>query len=78
MSRRKSKFQKHKEEIKYHLINSLIAGLLVFAGSMADGSITKAGLIATFGASAVVALIKFKDYWEKEKKTYSKTILNFL
>jgi hypothetical protein len=55
-----------RKEIIYNLINSGIAGALVFAGALASGQITKAGLIAALGASIVVFLTKFKEYWAKQ------------
>lgn len=55
----------NKKEIKYHLINSALAGGLVLAGALAGGELTAQGLIAAFGASLVVFLTKFKEAWHK-------------
>lgn len=74
----KNKFNKNKEEIIYNIVNSLIAGSLVLAGSVVDGTITKTGLMAALAASVIVAIAKFKDYWESEKPEYCKNLLNFV
>ena len=51
----------------WHIINSLLAGGLVFVGAFADGTVTVTGIIAALSASCVVALSKFKDYWQNSK-----------
>lgn len=55
-----------KDRIFMNIVNSFLAGALVFAGSMANGGLTKEGCMLSLGASAVVFLTKFKDYWNKE------------
>ena len=69
----------NKREIFYNLINSFLAGILVFLGSCTAGGITKEGLLIAGATSLIVAVNKFKGYWESEKKEYCKTTLfNFL
>ena len=78
---KKSPFSKNKNEIFYNLINSAIAGALVFVGSIADGKISSAELCASLGAAGVVALLKFRDYWLSEEVEYSckpRTLFNFI
>jgi len=53
----------NKKDIIYNLINSGIAGALVFAGAMASGGLTSTGICAALGASLVVFLTKFREYW---------------
>jgi|GEM_PF-4408235 hypothetical protein len=71
MSNYKKIFSKNKEEIFYNLINSALAGGLVFLGSLTTGEITLKGICLSFVAALAVALTKFKEYWEKEKDEYS-------
>lgn len=61
-----------KEEIKYHIINSIIAGGLVFFGAFvgADYNISAHGLIGAICASVIVGLNKFKTYWSTQEKEY--------
>lgn len=75
--RKKNPFKKNKHEIKYHIINSLISGVLVMLGAFTSGNFSFKAV--TFGVitSLIVAIIKFRNYWEKEEKEYSSKIFNF-
>lgn len=66
------------KNITKEIINSLLAGLLVFFGAFADGNITYTGIIAAVSASAVVALNKFKDWWKSEEGEYAVKVLTFI
>lgn len=68
----------NKKEIFYNIINSLLAGALVFFGSMIDGNITKIGVLAAIMAAAIMAITKFKDYWDSEKSEYCRCLGNFI
>lgn len=70
MSKKKSAFKLNRDEILYNIINSVIAGALVFVGSMSDGVFTKQGAVVAFAASFVVALVKFRDYWSGQEQEY--------
>ena len=78
MVNKKTPFQNNKNEIKYNLINSGIAGLLVFVGSFADGQITPTGIGAAIAAALLAGVIKFKDYWGTQKSEYTNKLLNFI
>lgn len=71
-----------KNEIMWNVVNSCLAGGLVFIGSLTSGQITKDGIIAAFLAGAVVALTKFKDFWTGKSKVGGKKgsikLFNFL
>jgi hypothetical protein len=56
--------------IKYHFINSFIAGLLVFLGYFVGNSeaITLKGVLVSLAASLIVCISKFKDFWESSEK----------
>jgi hypothetical protein len=56
-----------KKEIIWNVINSLLAGGLVFLGSLLDGKITTQGCIAALIAAGIIALTKFRDFWQTEK-----------
>jgi len=69
------------KEIKYHLINSAIAGALVCAGSLTtvfSGEPTFKSILIGLGAGIVAGLIvflnKFKDYWNSKKSK----LMNFI
>ena len=55
----------NKKEIFYNIINSLLAGSLVFLGSLSSGKITWQGVGFGIIAAGIVAVTKFKQYWEK-------------
>lgn len=67
-----------KKEIIWNLINSLLAGLLVFAGAFSDGEITHKECLIVGAAALSVIVIKFKDYWDGEKKEYATHAFNFV
>jgi len=58
-----------KKEIVYHLVNSVLAGSLVFLGGLTSGNITLSGVITSIIAAGVVAITKFKQYWESPDAT---------
>ena len=63
--------KKNRQEIIWNLVNSGLAGALVFLGAVADGNISWGGIIASIVAALVVVVTKFKDYWAKEESEYS-------
>ena len=70
--------KKNRNEILWNIINSLLAGSLVFLGALTTGTITKVSIFAALVAAGIVACTKFKDYWAGEKKEYSSKIFKFL
>lgn len=66
------------KEIFWNLINSALAGSLVLLGSFADGEFSLKGLALAFVAGAIVAMTKFKEYWEKEENEYSQKPFSFI
>ena len=67
-----------KPEIIWNIVNSLLAGGLVFLGACSSGSITLRGVIAALVAAGIVAITKFKDYWAKEQGEYSSKLFTFI
>ena len=63
--------KKNKNEIIWNLINSGLAGGLVFLGSITSGNITWQGIGAGIIAALIVVATKFRDYWAKEEHEYS-------
>ena len=61
------------KEIIWNVINSALAGALVFLGACSAGSITWASVITSLIAAGIVAIARFKDYWGKEESEYSST-----
>lgn len=68
----------NKKEIIWNVVNSLLAGALVLAGACADGSVTQQGLFVAIATAAVVAITKFKEYWQGEEKEYSSKLFTFI
>lgn len=60
--------------IFWNIINSLLAGALVFVGAFADGEITSKGLIAAASAALLVMITKFRDFWN----TNNMKLFNFV
>ena len=71
MNKKEKKLRK--ETIKYNLINSAIAGGLVFCGMIAEGSVSWQGSIIALGVAGAVALNKFQDYWRQRGKKFVRT-----
>ena len=67
-----------RKEIKWNIINSLLSGALVFLGSLADLKFEWIGVGIAFIVAVIVAITKFKDYWDGEKKEYSSKLFKFL
>ena len=59
------------KEITWNIVNSLLAGGLVFFGGCASGDITWKVIGASALAAALAAIIQFKKYWETEEHEYS-------
>jgi hypothetical protein len=70
--------KKNKNEIIWNLINSGLAGSLVFLGAFLNGGFTWKGIIAALIASGIIAVTKFKDYWSKEESEYTTKLFSFI
>lgn len=71
------KKKSQKPEIMWNIINSLLAGALVFIGACSNGEITWKGVGVAFFAAIAVAITKFRDYWLKEESQYTR-LFNFV
>jgi hypothetical protein len=60
------------KEILYNVINSLLAGALVFLGSIAVGEVTWRTIGMAAIATAIIAITKFKVYWDSEGTEWTK------
>jgi len=67
-----------KPEITWNIVNSLLAGGLVFLGACTTGSITLQGAVAALVAAGVVAVTKFNNYWGKEQGEYTTKLFTFI
>lgn len=63
-------------EIIWNLINSGLAGGLVFLGGCSTGEISLNTIYYSLMAGVIAGVIQFKDYWSQEKDEY-KTIKLF-
>ena len=77
-TKKKDVMKKNADEIKWNIINSLLAGSLVFLGSFSDLKFSWKGLVAGLIIAAIVVVAKFKDYWDGEKKEYTQKLFKFL
>ena len=55
------------QKTKLALINSGIAGALVFLGSFSSGVITSKGIVAGVSAMLIIFLTKMRDHFNKIK-----------
>jgi hypothetical protein len=67
-----------KKEIFYNLVNSGIAGLLVFLGACLNGGVDLKSIMLGVITGLIAAAVKFKDYWDGEKKEYCTKLINFV
>ena len=65
--------ESNKREIIWNIVNSLLAGVLVFLGACADGNVTLRALVTAGIAALVIAITKFKSYWATQEGEYSYT-----
>jgi hypothetical protein len=70
MAKKKSWFECNKDEIYFNIINSLLAGLLVFFGSLVGDQFKPSwqGLGFAFVTAIIVMITKFRDYWATQEK----------
>jgi len=73
VNKNKSIFECNKNEIKWNLINSLLAGLLVFFGAFTGAGFhfTFESVIIACATALIVAISKFRDYWATQENEYS-------
>ena len=70
--------KENKNEIIWNLINSSLAGGLVFLGACANGGLSWRGIAAALVTGGIVVFTKFKDYWAKEEHEYSTKLFCFI
>lgn len=71
--------EENKKEIFYNFVNAGIAALIsFFSALLAAEHVTWEVVLISICAAALVLCIKFKDYWDKEKPEYTKTLLTFI
>lgn len=63
------------KEIVWNIVNSLLAGGLVFLGGCSTGNITEETLIFSLIAGLTAAIVQFKDFWADEKPKNKKGVL---
>ena len=68
----KNKMEQQTKEIIWNFVNAGLAGLLVTIGACTDGTITYNGILAAILAGIIVAVTKFKTYWETQEGEYSR------
>jgi hypothetical protein len=67
------------KEIIYNIVNSLLAGGLVFLGSLSNGDFSWSSVLMGIIASSVVAVTQFKDYLKTQEREYCRPkLFNFI
>jgi len=61
------------KEICWNIVNSLLAGALVFLGGIVgnNGAINTATICAAGLTALIVAVTRFAEYWKTEESEYS-------
>ena len=74
MAKEKSWFECNRDEIYYNIINSLLAGLLVFFGSLVGDGFKPSlqGVGFALITAIIVMITKFKDYWATQEQELCK------
>lgn len=70
--------KKNRNEIIWNLINSGLAGSLVFLGAFFNGGFTWKGIAAALIASGIIAVTKFYDYWKTQEGEYTTKLFSFV
>ena len=77
MKKQNNPFKKNKEEIIYNLINSALAGALVFLGSLSTGEITFKGFYFALIGAGIILITNLKIIGTAKKKNIKKVSLIF-
>jgi hypothetical protein len=67
-----------KEMFAWNIINSILAGTLVFTGAFTDGIITKNELLIMLGISILVMITKLKEFWDTQEGVYRPMLFHFI
>jgi hypothetical protein len=71
--------KKNRDEIIWNIVNAALAGAISFLSALiAAGEMNWKVVMVSLITSALVVCIKFKNYWNGEKKEYEKMIFKFL
>lgn len=62
------------KEILWNIVNSLLAGALVFLGGCAAGDLNTKVIIASAVAAGLAAIVQFKKFWENEQNEYKEDV----
>lgn len=71
-------FKSNADEIGWNIINSALAGVLVFLGAIASGNFTFQAFAVSLVAALIVVVTKFRDYWSTQESEFRRNMFNFL
>ena len=75
----KEKERAQKKEVIWNVINSVLAGAISFFSALiASGQLNWKVVGVSLITALLVACVKFKNYWDGEKKEYQAKIFRFL
>jgi len=58
------------KEIAWNIVNSFLAGFLVFLGGFSSGNVTFETLGFAAITACIAAVVQFKNYWTKVEPNY--------
>lgn len=76
MAKKKKKSQS--KEIIWNVVNSILAGGLVFLGALSTGNISKETFLFSLITAGLAAVVQFKNYWAKEESEYCTKLFHFI
>ena len=77
-TKKKDILKKNRNEIIWNIVNACLAGAISFFSALiAAGELNWKVIMVSLITAALVMCIKFKSYWDGEKKEYEKMIFKF-
>lgn len=49
----------------WNIVNAFLAGVIFFLGAISDGQLTRTELYGVIATSLMVAVVRFRDYWQQ-------------
>ena len=65
-------------KIKSAIVTSLLSGALVFFGAFSTGYIDLTSIVAAISAAAIVAITKFRDFWNSQPEDERRELFTFI
>lgn len=69
--------KKNLNEIIWNIVNSLLAGALIFLGALTNGNIDEKTILIAGMTAGIIAISQFRDYWKTQEKEYTGSLKLF-